>query len=151
MKTCKEIRHENLLFLINRFDTIQALADKLGKSHAQVSQLKNKSTNSATGKVRGIGDEQAREIELKLGLEVGWLDHQHAPGEITHLNTILGNFPLTTAEEPGRQAYEGFKDEARRSSIDEILSLLNNRNVDELETIRSIISSLDTLLGHKKT
>lgn len=79
MKTCKEIRYDNLLLLIEKFGSIQKLADALDKSHGQISQLKNKAKDSKTGNARSIGDDQARDIELKLGLEVGWMDHERDP------------------------------------------------------------------------
>lgn len=77
MKTSKELRHENLMRLIQTFGSIQAIADRLGKSHAQISQLKTKAKDSKTGNIRGMGDDQAREIEEKLGLARGWMDNEH--------------------------------------------------------------------------
>lgn len=74
VKTTEEIRHARLLQLIAEHRTIQALANALGKSHAQISQLRNQVVHSATGKPRVIGDKMAREIEEKLGKPRGWMD-----------------------------------------------------------------------------
>lgn len=78
MKTSKELRYDNLLRLLDQLGSVQALAERLGKSHAQISQLKTKAKDSKTGKIRGIGDDLAREIEMTLNLEIGWMDNDHS-------------------------------------------------------------------------
>lgn len=77
MKTCSEIRHVNLLDLIDKAGSIQAVADRLGKDHAQISQLKTQAKHSKTGKPRLIGDDIARLIEARFELEIGWMDNLH--------------------------------------------------------------------------
>lgn len=77
MKTCSEIRHENLLKVIEEAGSLQVVADRLDKSHAQISQLKTQAKHSNTGKPRVIGDDMARLIEEKFELEVGWMDNTH--------------------------------------------------------------------------
>lgn len=77
MKTCSEIRHANLLALIDKAGSIQAVAEKLGKDHAQISQLKTQAKHSKTGKPRLIGDDIARLIEEQFKLEIGWMDNPH--------------------------------------------------------------------------
>jgi transcriptional regulator with XRE-family HTH domain len=79
----RAIRHFNLQLLIQRFGTIQKLADAVGKSHSQVSQLRNQVAHSTTGRERGMGDKLAREFEAKLGLEEGWMDQLHSLGTDT--------------------------------------------------------------------
>lgn len=74
MARVTDIRHAKLLLLIAQHGTIQKLADALGKSHSQISQLRNQSAHSTTGRVRVIGDDLAREIEAKLRLGDGWMD-----------------------------------------------------------------------------
>lgn len=75
MATIDEIRHARLLELLaERGDNVQQLASELGKSHSQISQLKNRSKHSTTGKPRGIGDDLAREIEERLRKPHGWMD-----------------------------------------------------------------------------
>ncbi len=75
MHTIDEIRHGNLLLLIDHAGSIQAVADKLGKSHAQISQLKNRYKHSGSDKRRGVGDDLAREIEIAFQLPRGWMDN----------------------------------------------------------------------------
>lgn len=77
MKTCSEIRHANLLALIEQAGSIQAVAERLGKDHAQISQLKTQAKHSKTGKPRLIGDDIARLIEERFKLEIGWMDNLH--------------------------------------------------------------------------
>jgi hypothetical protein len=77
MKTIEEIRHARLLQLLElpQFPTIQSLADAIERSHAQLSQWKNKSKRS-TGGFAIIDSASARYFEAKLGLPVGWMDHE---------------------------------------------------------------------------
>lgn len=82
MKTVEEIRHARLLQLIDEHGTIQALANALGKSHSQISQLRNQVVHSTTRKPRAIGDGLAREIEEKLGKPRGWMDTMDAAESI---------------------------------------------------------------------
>lgn len=79
MKTIDEIRHENLERLIERAGSIQAVADKLEKAHAQISQLKNRNKHSGSRKSRAIGDDMARLIEAKFELGRGWMDNPMSP------------------------------------------------------------------------
>lgn len=82
MKTIDEIRYENLLTLINEMGSIANLARTLGKSHSQISQLKNRSNNSTgKGKPRSVGDDLAREMEEKAGKPLGWMDTNHTKKE----------------------------------------------------------------------
>lgn len=78
MKTCSEIRRENLLKVIEVAGSLQEVANRLDKSHAQISQIKTQAKHSKTGKPRVMGDDVARLIEDKFGLEVGWMDNDHA-------------------------------------------------------------------------
>lgn len=77
MKTVEETRHEWLIELIRRHKTIAALNEALGRTRTDgtLSQIKTKQADSKTGKIRILGSELARDIENKLGLEVGTLDH----------------------------------------------------------------------------
>lgn len=77
MATSHEIRHLNLLLLIKAAGSIQALADQVNKAHSQISQLRNRIAHSKTGNPREMGDALAREIEVKLGKPVGWMDQLH--------------------------------------------------------------------------
>ena len=64
MKTIADIRHENLLKLIDECGSVTKFAAATGKSYAQISQLKNRSLNSTgKGKPRSVGDDLAREFE----------------------------------------------------------------------------------------
>jgi phage repressor protein C with HTH and peptisase S24 domain len=74
MKPISEIRRENLLLAIERYKTITALADAADVSAANLSQVKNKTPESKTGKPKGMGDSVARKIEAALGEGEGWMD-----------------------------------------------------------------------------
>lgn len=74
VETVHEFRHARLLQLISEHGTVQALADALGRSHSQISQLRNRSAHSVSGRDRVIGDDLARDIEDKLGKPRGWMD-----------------------------------------------------------------------------
>lgn len=58
------------------------LADLIGKGESQLSQWINASTNSGTGKPRGMRSSTCREIEASLRLPEGWLDTPHEAEEI---------------------------------------------------------------------
>lgn len=77
MKTIDDIRREWLAELISRHGTIANLNIALGLSRTDgtLSQIKNQAKDSKTGKPRVMGTKLAREIEEKLGLEIGTLDH----------------------------------------------------------------------------
>lgn len=77
MATVEQIRRDNLVVLLEgetERGLWSELAEKLGKSPAQVSQWANASKDSKTGKPRSISARTAREIERKLGKPEGWMD-----------------------------------------------------------------------------
>lgn len=77
MKTVAEIRHDNLLLLLEETGTAEALANLVESSPIYISQLRNKAVDSKTKKPRQIGDALARKLESRCGKEVGWMDHEH--------------------------------------------------------------------------
>jgi hypothetical protein len=77
MKTISEIRHANLLNLIQEAGGVSRLAEKVDRSHSQISQLKNRSRHSKSGEPREMGDDIARHIEQKCALRTGWMDTEH--------------------------------------------------------------------------
>lgn len=77
MKTIDEIRRENLLILLGESGSLTALSRKIDKSPAQISQWKNASKDSKTGKPRGMHDDTARLLEDKCGKQKGWMDVSH--------------------------------------------------------------------------
>lgn len=94
VKTITKIRHDNLLILIKRAGKIQTFADRVGRSHSQISQLKNRSPHSKSGLPREIGDDIARLIESTHELPEGWMDVEHEDGNLT------GGLPPTVVQEP---------------------------------------------------
>ncbi|WP_186058887.1 hypothetical protein [Burkholderia gladioli] len=75
MKTCHEIRREQLRALIDEVGGAGRLSELIGKTDIQIRQWVNASKDSRTGKPRGISDDIARHIEEKTGKEIGWLDN----------------------------------------------------------------------------
>lgn len=78
MKTIDEIRRENLLLAIERLRTMAALAERAGVSSAYLSQIKNRTPESKTGKPKAMGADVARKIEKALREPEGWMDTEHA-------------------------------------------------------------------------
>lgn len=70
----EEVYRERLRMLSAEAGSQTALAAKLGKSPAQVSQWINASKDSKTGKPRSMDRSTAREIERKCGKPDGWMD-----------------------------------------------------------------------------
>lgn len=79
--TIHDIRHANLVTLVERFGTLQALAEKVGTSHSQLSQYFHRTKHSATGKQRQVGEDFARLLEVKCELPFGWMDNVHKNSE----------------------------------------------------------------------
>ncbi|MGV3727755.1 S24 family peptidase [Hydrogenophaga sp.] len=70
----EEIYRARLKLLAAEAGSQTALASKLDKSPAQVSQWINASKDSKTGKPRSMDRSTAREIEKKCGKPDGWMD-----------------------------------------------------------------------------
>ncbi|MYM25756.1 S24 family peptidase [Duganella sp. FT135W] len=90
MKTNDEIRRQNLLGAIERYRTAAKLAEAVGTSAAYLSQIKNQTPESKTGKPKTMGDDLARRIEQALGEAHGWMDAEH---EQLDLATVTSIFP----------------------------------------------------------
>lgn len=81
VRTIEEIRHARLMQLLESedFPTIQAFADRIERSHAQVSQWKNRSKRkNKAGEVIGVSNidsDSARLIESKTNKPTGWMDN----------------------------------------------------------------------------
>lgn len=72
--TNDETRRYRLNELITEHHTVAALARTLEVSPSQVSQWRNASPDSKTGKPRTMSDGAARRIEDKCGKARGWMD-----------------------------------------------------------------------------
>lgn len=105
MQTVEEIRREWLFELIRRHKTIANLNLVLGRSKtdATLSQIKNQAVDSKSGNPRNMGSPLAREIESKLSLEPGSLDH-----------------PLSAQGNGRWESYQG-ADEAIKALVDYLL------------------------------
>lgn len=79
MKTVDEIRLENLLLLIDEKGTQEAVAEAGGTSSVYLSQIKNRTPDKKTGKLRQMGDDMARKLEEGCKKERGWMDNVHTP------------------------------------------------------------------------
>ncbi len=112
MRTIEEVRHDWLLRLVEKHGTVADLNAALGRTRtdATLTQIKNKAPNTRTGKVRSMGSDLAREIEEKLGMERGTLDHE--PKEEPQSGDAQG--PWT--------AYER-ADEVRKELVNAILNV----------------------------
>lgn len=75
MNTVKDIRRENLRYIVNtRYNgVVNRLAKDVGMHQAQVARV---FVNGSTR--RDMSDKMARALEEKIGLERGWLDQEHA-------------------------------------------------------------------------
>ena len=78
VNTIDETRRIRLEMLIKRHgEKIANLNEALGyeRTHSQLARIRNKNMRTdRPGKFYVMGDEQAREIEEKLSLDVGWMD-----------------------------------------------------------------------------
>ncbi len=78
MKTASQIRRANLARLAEEYGGLGNINEKLGRtrSDSTLRQIRGR-VKLTNGYFREMGDGVAREIEEKLGLEVGWMDHEH--------------------------------------------------------------------------
>lgn len=81
MKTCEEIRRENLLILIEEAGGEFFLAEKYGCSEANIKTMARSYKDSKSGTPKEIGTKAARKLEACMNKERGWLDHDHSDGK----------------------------------------------------------------------
>lgn len=129
MKTIEEIRRHNIKLLIAKSGSNVALAEKINKSAAQVSQWSNASRDSLSGRPRSISSDACREIESVLGLEVGWLDNNQgcAHGFSDDAIALANDFmSLDPAEQTRIRQYVAFAAamEKHQKEADAILATL---------------------------
>lgn len=77
MQTISETRRTRLEMLVKRHNNRLAdLNEAIGldRTDATLSQIRNQSPSSKTGKPRSMGDDIARKIEAALKLPTGWMD-----------------------------------------------------------------------------
>lgn len=77
MKTCDELRLENLLALIDEAGGEDALAKRYECTAAYIKQMARGYKDSKSGTIKGIGDSSARRLEICMGKDRGWIDHDH--------------------------------------------------------------------------
>lgn len=77
--TRAETRRQNLMFLLEQYETIANLNVVLGRKRndSTLSQIKNKAKISGSDNCRAMGTALARDIEAKLNLPSGWMDKIH--------------------------------------------------------------------------
>lgn len=81
MDQIADIRHRNLLALIEEAGSPAELARITGVQAAYISQVKNRSP-TPSGRPRGIGDDTARKLEAGMGKAKGWMDQSElSPAE----------------------------------------------------------------------
>lgn len=88
LKTIEETYRERLQMLIDEYGGQATLAAIIGKSPTQISQWRNGSPDSKTGKPRSIKSDTAREIERILGKPHAWFDQPVQAEEIVNVGTF---------------------------------------------------------------
>lgn len=93
--------------LILQIGGVTEFANKYGRNSTQISQWRNASPDSKTGKPRSISKESAREIEKVFNKPMGWMDqpakaHQTtAEYNVTQGPDILDRVPLISSVQAG--------------------------------------------------
>jgi len=77
MKTIAEIRLDNLAKLIKEHGTQDRVAELGETSSIYLSQIKNQTPDAKSKKLRQMGDEMARKLELGCGKPISWMDNVH--------------------------------------------------------------------------
>jgi transposase-like protein len=91
--TNDEIRRAKLAELISDAGSVAAVARALGVSSSQISQWKNASPDSKTGKPRVMQDSSARRMEDVFSKPRGWMDSATAVVVEQHTPTIINDKP----------------------------------------------------------
>lgn len=124
MKTVSEIRLDNLDILIEEYGTQDKVAEAAGTSSVYLSQIKNRSADAKTGKLRQMGDDMARKLEAGCNKERGWMDHSHGMHQSTHPDSARTSAIL--ACEPTTSYIQGQKYDAWTMAAIELLQGLDN-------------------------
>jgi len=77
VNTIEETRRQRLGLLLKEHESFAQLNEKLGwpRTDSRLSRIKNQNTRTdRDGKVFQMGSPMAREIEITLGLAIGWMD-----------------------------------------------------------------------------
>jgi phage repressor protein C with HTH and peptisase S24 domain len=107
MKTNDEIRRANLLLAIDRMQTAAKLAERVGTSAAYLSQLKNQTPESKTGKPKTMGEDLARRIESALDEAPGWMDTDHDQLDLAAVEQIFpGGVPVVAVDADSEHFYQ---------------------------------------------
>lgn len=77
MRSVEENRRANLALLQDELGNLQRVADLTGINKTQLSQWKNASPDSKTGKPRNMSSPSARRTEKALGKQPYWMDQEH--------------------------------------------------------------------------
>ena len=103
MQTVYETRRARLEMLIKKHGGMLAnLNEAIGleRNHTQLARIRNNNARTdRPGKTFTMGDAQAREIESKLGLEIGWMDTPpnyadlHQDDRISHVMRVMESMP----------------------------------------------------------
>ena len=147
MKTMKEIRHDNLLLLIDEAGSTSELASKTGIAVSYLLQIKNKNAIQ-NGKPKGIGDKIAAKLEDGMGKPRGWLDQQHQAIEEKQPVHLLDNVKFLMRKKGISLPLLAERTEIEKSRL---LELLNSDNVENeklfLNTLEQLfLMSADCLL-----
>lgn len=140
MKTIKEIRHENLLRLIDEADGTSNLAYNTGIAVSYLLQIKNKNAIQ-NGKPKGIGDKIAAKLEDGMNKPRGWLDQDHSnstePSQSIYLKENI-TFLMDRKGIPSLAAL------AHRINIDEhVLSeFIDDPDLNQTDVLESLSNAL---------
>lgn len=86
MGSIRQNRQDNLIKLINEYNTIADLAEAIDRAPSVVSQLKNG---------RAFGEKMARHIEASLGLADGCMDKPPSRETLGHIDELLDMIKTT--------------------------------------------------------
>lgn len=104
MKTIEETRREKLQILVDRHNGMANLCEALGYARNDTAPLTrilhaNARRDRGEGKTYNMGSPMARDIESKLGLDVGWMDtpmgysDMQPDDRIVHVMKIMESMP----------------------------------------------------------
>ena len=106
-------RLDNMMRLASRYKSDREFAAACGINHTYIPQLKSG--------LKRLGHQLVRRIEINLGLEPGWMDHDHSPpkpqpppdtqpdprdAQMRAVSAAMASLPVALREQVARMVFE---------------------------------------------
>lgn len=136
MRSVKDLRRENLQFLVEKYGTMKKLNEALDRNDNSLTQILNQSVHSVYGYKRTMGDKIARNIEEKLNLGYGWMDADHSHDAFPEETDMIYLRKLDVRACCGNAGYSNLEEDESEANI-EIFGVNQQWFQENVNTIRT--------------